>query len=98
MDSGWDRLRLPGYNNWDMSLYKKFQYTENASRYVQLRLEAYNAPNHVEWNTWNSTAQFNAAGQITNLPSASNRFGFGALNTVRTNSQRILQIAVKLYF
>ena len=102
MDSGWDRLRQPGYNNWDMSVYKKFQYMEDASKYIQLRLEVYNAPNHTEWNTWNSTAQFNAAGQITNLPTAlgggGGRFGFGALNTVRTNSQRILQIAAKIYF
>lgn len=106
MDSGWDRLRLPGSNNWDMSIYKKFQYTEDAAKFIQIRLEAYNAPNHTEWNTWNSTAQFNTAGQITNLPSAvtngatpnGGRFGFGALNTVRTNSQRIIQIAAKIYF
>jgi hypothetical protein len=76
----------------------RYAAAQPATRYGQLRLDAYNAPNHVEWNTWNSTAQFNAAGQITNLPPATNRFGFGALNTVRTNSQGILQIAVKLYF
>jgi len=50
----------------------------------------------------NLNATFNTAGQITNLPAAlggnGGRFGFGALNTVRANSQRILQIAAKFYF
>jgi hypothetical protein len=50
----------------------------------------------------NLNAIFNNAGQITNLPTAlgggGGRFGFGALNAVRGNSQRILQIAAKLYF
>ena len=102
MDSGWNRLRGPGYNNWDMSIFKKFQVGKNESRYLQLRLEAFNAPNHTEWGGVNVNAVFNPAGQITNLPSAlggsGGRFGFGALTTVRSNSQRILQIAAKLYF
>jgi len=102
MDSGWDALRGPGYNNWDISLFKKFQVGKEESRYLQLRLEAFNAPNHTEWATVNLNATFNTAGQIVNLPSAlggtGGRFGFGALNTVRPNSQRILQIAAKFYF
>ena len=102
MDSGWNRLRGPGYNNWDISVFKKFQWAKEESRYLQLRLEAFNAPNHTEWGGVNTNAVFNAAGQITNLPSALNgsggRFGFGALTTVRSNSQRILQIAAKFYF
>jgi hypothetical protein len=92
------RLRGPGLNNWDMSLFKNIALGKEASRRIQLRLEAFNAPNHVEWNTFNSTIQFNAAGQIVNLPGPGGRFGFGALNAVRANSQRILQIAGKLYF
>jgi hypothetical protein len=70
---------------------------------VQLRLEAYNAPNHTEWASFNSTLQFNTAGQIVNLPTGvgnggGGRYGFGALNAVRANSQRILQIAAKYSF
>jgi hypothetical protein len=102
MDSGWNRLRGPGYNNWDMSIFKKFQVGKDESRFLQLRLEAFNAPNHTEWGSVNLNAVFNTAGQITNLPTAlggsGGRFGFGALNGVRGNSQRILQIAAKLYF
>ena len=84
-----------------MSVFKKIA-LGGGSRFVQLRLEAFNAFNHVEWSTFNTAAQFNAAGQIVNLPSAlggaGGRFGFGALNTVRANSQRILQVAAKFYF
>jgi hypothetical protein len=102
IDSGWDRLRGPGYNNWEMSLFEKIQLGKEESRYLQLRLETVNTPNHTEWNTMNRNATFHTAGQIANLPAAvggnGGRFGFGALNTVRAKSQRILQIAAKFYF
>ncbi|MEO5926951.1 MAG: carboxypeptidase-like regulatory domain-containing protein [Bryobacteraceae bacterium] len=103
-DSGYNQLRAPGTHTWDASVFKKIIFTE--SRYIQLRLEAYNLFNHTQWSGFNSAATFNSTtGAITNLPAqaggAANtgRFsGFGALNNVRANSQRILQIAVKLYF
>jgi len=102
IDSGFDRIRGPGLNQWDMSLFKKIAFGKEEARYLQLRLEAFNAFNHAEWNTFNTSVQFNAAGQIVNLPNTlggnGGRFGFGALNTVRANSQRILQIAAKFYF
>ncbi len=101
-DSGFDRLRGPGLANWDMSLFKNVSWGSDHVQRVQLRLEAYNAPNHTEWASFNSTLQFNQAGQIVNLPSSSGgtggRYGFGALNAIRANSQRILQIAVKYAF
>jgi hypothetical protein len=84
-----------------MSLFKNIQMGERVR--AQLRLEAYNVFNHTQWAGFNNTVQFNAAGQVVNLPTqtggpANNRFGFGSLNAVRNNSQRILQIAAKLYF
>ena len=101
-DSGFNRLRGPGLDQWDMSLFKQVPLSSHEGRYIQLRLEAFNTFNHVEWNTFNTAAQFNTAGQVINLPTAlggaGGRFGFGALNTVRANSQRILQIAAKFYF
>jgi hypothetical protein len=96
LDSGYDRLRGPGLQNWDMSLFKNISIKEKAR--IQLRLEAYNAFNHTEWGTVNSAITFNSTGQVINLPSATNRFGFGALNGIRANSQRILQVAVKANF
>ncbi|HWF11781.1 MAG TPA: carboxypeptidase regulatory-like domain-containing protein [Bryobacteraceae bacterium] len=96
LDSGYDRLRGPGLQNWDMSLFKNISIKERAR--IQLRLEAFDAFNHAEWGSFNTSAQFNAAGQIINLPSATNRFGFGAESSIRGNLQRVLQIAAKLYF
>jgi hypothetical protein len=100
LDSGYDRLRGPGLQNWDMSLFKNVSIKEKIR--VQLRLEAYNAFNHTEWGSFNNSILFNAAGQIANLPTqlggTGGRLGFGALNSVRLNSQRILQVGAKLYF
>jgi hypothetical protein len=100
MDSSFNALRGPGTHTWDMSVFKKINFTE--TRYLQLRLEAYNVFNHTQFSSVNTSVNFNAAGQITNLPTqlggAGGRFGFGSLNNIRANSQRIMQIAAKFYF
>lgn len=100
MDSGYDNITGPGINQWDMSLYKNVSIREKAR--IQLRLEAFNAFNHTEWGGVNSTILFDSAGTVKNLPSqlggGGGRLGFGALNAIRANSQRILQIAAKVVF
>jgi hypothetical protein len=97
MDSGINTVRGPGINNWDISLFKRFQMDE--SRYLQLRVEMFNAFNHTQWGTFNSVAQFNLnTGQLVNAASETNRDGFGALTAARANSQRIIQLAAKFYF
>jgi hypothetical protein len=99
-DSAVNRVRGPGTNDWDMSLYKRINVTERAN--AQLRLKAFNALNHPQWASFNSTIVFNSAGQVINLPGqlggTGGRFGFGSLNATRANSARILQIAAKFYF
>jgi len=102
-DSGVNGVRGPGLNNWDVSLFKKIKYGESAQHYMQLRLETYNAFNHTNWASINSTAQINpTTGQVVNLPSAVGRDGFGALTAVRATGtlggQRIIQLAGKFYF
>jgi hypothetical protein len=101
LNSGYDRLRGPGINQWDMNLFKNIRPNEKWPR-IQLRLEAYNAFNHPEWASFNSNLVFNTAGQVINLPTqlggTGGRLGFGSLNSLRANSQRILQIAAKVYF
>ena len=101
MDSGLNRISGPGLQQWDMNLFKNIPMTDKGPR-LQLRLEAYNAFNHPEWGSVNSSIVFNAAGKVINLPTqlggTGGRLGFGALNTIRANSQRILQIAAKLNF
>jgi hypothetical protein len=98
LDSGYDRLRGPGLQNWDMSLFKNVSIKEKIR--IQLRLEAYNAFNHTEWSSFNTALTFNTAGKVANLPTqlggSGGRLGFGALNNTR--APRILQIGAKLYF
>ncbi len=47
-----DRLRTGGMQNWDMSLFKNIP-LGNESRYLQLRLEAFNVFNHPNFNNKN---------------------------------------------
>jgi hypothetical protein len=110
MDSSLRPIRGPGVNNWNISFFKKYPLGSSEQRYLQLRLELYNAFNHTQWggtasNNYipaglNITPTFNAAGQITNLPTAlgggGGRFGFGALNAVRP--PRSIQLGAKIYF
>ena len=99
-DSAFRPLRGPGVNDFDLSMFKNIAYAHGEGHYIQLRCEAFNALNHTQWSGVNSSAIFNTAGQITNLPTAlgggGGRFGFGAVNSAR--SARIIQLAVKLYF
>jgi hypothetical protein len=110
MDSYLRPFRGPGINNFNLSLFKKVPLGHNEQRYIQLRMEAYNALNHTQWGGtvannyeaagFNNTPTFNAAGQITNLPTAlgggGGRFGFGALNATRP--PRTMQLGAKIYF
>jgi Carboxypeptidase regulatory-like domain/TonB-dependent Receptor Plug Domain len=110
MDSAIRPFRGPGVNNWNISVFKRFPIGHSEGRYLQLRLETYNALNHTQWGGavasnyeaagFNNTPTFDATGKITNLPAAlgggGGRFGFGALNAVRT--PRNVQLGAKIYF
>jgi hypothetical protein len=92
-------VRDPGFQNWDVSIFKNIPLHGESMR-MQLRVEMFNAWNHANFNGWNRSATFNTAGQITNLPTAlggtGGRFGFGALTG--TMDPRRIQLAAKFYF
>jgi hypothetical protein len=48
-----DTLRNGGMQNWDMSLFKNIPLGKNEARYLQLRLEAFNAFNHPNFDNKN---------------------------------------------
>jgi hypothetical protein len=56
---------LPGFNNHDLSLFKKFQ-LKNEKRSLEIRWATFNSFNHTQFSTVGTTAQFNPAGQQTN--------------------------------
>jgi hypothetical protein len=78
----------PGVNNWDISLNKKIPITEKAA--AQLRFEFYNAFNHAQFSSVNSTAEFNPA------TGAQVNSALGTLTGDR--GPRIIQVALRINF
>jgi hypothetical protein len=94
-ESGSRPIRRPGINNWDISIFKNIPFGAE-TRILQLRCEMFNAWNHTQFSDFNRTVNFDATGNVSNLPSASNRYGFGAITAAR--DPRIIQLAAKFYF
>ena len=80
-------VRGPGIENWNISLVKGIPVWERV--HMQFRLEMYNAFNHTQFSTMNTTATFNAAGAQTNTQ-------FGQYTAAR--DPRIMQWAVRVQF
>jgi hypothetical protein len=100
-ESGRNFLTRNPINSWDMSLTKRFRFTERAK--VELRLDAFNALNHTQLDAVNAT--LNVAGfnnpTPTNLPfdangNLVNKNGFGTISSVRP--PRNLQISARFEF
>ena len=53
-------LRQPSWSNHDVSIYKNIPLGGDGKRYIQLRLEMYNMPNHTEFSSVNSSVQLTA--------------------------------------
>lgn len=72
-------FRLPGTTNYDISFFKTIPLASE-KRSLQLRWEMYNAFNHTQFNSVDTTARFDAAGNQVNT-----RFGevIGARNPRR---------------
>ncbi len=83
-----DVLRGPGLNNFDLSVVKKIS-LGSEDRVLQIRGEFYNAFNHTQFSSLDTTAQFNPAGQQVNTR-------FGAL--IAANPARVIQVAMRLSF
>jgi len=98
-DSARETTFGPGFQNWDISIFKNVPLHWESVK-LQLRVEMFNAWNHPNFNAFNTSATFNTAGQITNLPTAlgggGGRFGFGALTG--TADPRRIQLGAKIYF
>ena len=96
----------------EITMMKNVRLGKNERRYVQLRLETYNALNHHDYTGRNMTPNFYSTTdlRITNLPTGistmlnpttgasmnGGRFGYGALNGAA--NPRRCQLAIKLYF
>ncbi|OLC40798.1 MAG: hypothetical protein AUH43_25735 [Acidobacteria bacterium 13_1_40CM_65_14] len=81
------KIRLPGYNNHDLSLFKDFPMSGNQK--VQFRWEIYNLFNHTQFADVNTAAQFDAAGNQTNV-------NFGKVTSAR--NERRMQLSIRYLF
>jgi hypothetical protein len=78
----WPRtyMRNPGTNNFDLSVFKNFRITESKGRYLQLRLEGFNAFNHTQFSGYNTS---------TNMTTATGATGASVLNVPNFSSLTI---------
>ena len=81
-------VRGPGQNNWDMTLMKQFRLWSEASK-LQFRCEMYNAFNHAQFSSMDTSAVFDPSGQQVNST-------FGQITNAR--SGRVIQLALRLQF
>ena len=76
-------IRGPGRDNWNMSLFKNFTFSESRGSYLQLRGEFFNVWNHTQLDPT----------QVSTSTTAGN---FGAITGA--HDPRAIQLALKLYF
>ena len=81
-------LRLPGVNNWDVSVSKRIP-LRSERRYAQFRGELFNIWNHTQFSAINSAATFDTAGALNNP-------NFGAYTAARNPRQ--IQLSLRIYF
>lgn len=81
-------IRGPGINNWDIALFKNFPIREQVR--IQFRWELYNAFNHTQFSSVDTTARFDTAtGQQVNAR-------FGEFTAARNPRQ--MQFALRFFF
>ena len=99
-----DILRSGGLQNWDMSLFKNIKFSSNEQRYIQLRLEAFNAFNHPNFSTkyynvdvpsfpnqWTSPSDPIQVAKGSNWGQYSSQYG-------GVGGPRVVQLGAKIYF
>lgn len=103
-------LRRPAFWNHDLSLFKNFPLGGDQKRYLQLRLEAFNVFNQVQFVDVNGTTNvgvnyftdYNSAVITPNLRTTTSTLPignfFGEPNGTGNREPRVIQIAAKIYF
>jgi hypothetical protein len=87
---GFDSIRGPGRDNWNLSLIKNFMLNEERGSRLELHVESFNTWNHTQFNNvGNSFSGFNAT---TGLPNGQ----FGQVTSAF--DPRVFQIGLKLFF
>jgi hypothetical protein len=98
-----DTLRNGGMQNWDMSLFKNIPLGKSEARYLQLRLEAFNAFNHPNFSDKRYGVQSSgpwAYASPTDPLSVTKNADWGTYSDTYSGSGgfRVVQLGAKLYF
>jgi hypothetical protein len=99
-----DFFRTGGMQNWDMSIFKNVKFTEKTT--LQLRLEGFNAFNHVNWDNKNYGVSLGGSwlgpnGTYVSDGTISKNTGWGQHTTQYgpgTGGPRVVQLAAKILF
>jgi hypothetical protein len=92
-NAGKNLFRGPGINNWDLAVFKNIPLPGERLR-LQFRAEAYNAFNHTQFSSVNTSAIFKVDGK--GKPFLDNASTFGQITGARAN--RRMQLALRLSF
>ncbi|MDW8130894.1 MAG: hypothetical protein RMI94_10125, partial [Bryobacterales bacterium] len=87
-NGGLNYLYGPGVNNWDIAIAKRIPLFSE-ERYLQFRTEMFNAWNHTQFSSVDSSFRFDPQGVNQNA-------NVGAFTAAR--DARIIQLSLKLYF
>ncbi len=60
-------VRAPGRDNWNMSLFKEFLFSETRGSRFELRVETFNTWNHTQYNGISTTLSSSNFGQVTSV-------------------------------
>jgi hypothetical protein len=88
---GFDALRGPGRNNWNLSLFKEFTLNEDRGSRIEFRAESFNTWNHTQFGGPGQGGT-SSAGISTNLGSSN----FGAVTAAW--DPRVFQLGLKLIY
>lgn len=88
---GFDALRGPGRNNWNLSLFKEFTLNEARGSRIEFRAESFNTWNHTQFGGPGQGGT-GSAGISTNLGSSN----FGAVTAAW--DPRVFQLGLKLIY
>jgi predicted heme/steroid binding protein len=89
-----DLIHLPGFQNWNLGLFKKFAFTERMG--LQFRAEAFNFINHPNWG--GGSGAVGSPGGVQLNPTSST---FGKVTTKGGGTgqgERNLQLSLRFYF
>jgi len=90
-DAPRNAVRRPGIKNWNLALFKNFQF--GGRRSFQYRLEAYNVLNNVQFQDVDRTARFDTTGAQVNA-----NFGTAIGIANPTRAPRVIQMSVRFNF